>query len=69
LTASLLFPGALVVIHDLHAMRITITPGAADAPLIIDSNAVRACAVASQQFKLISRGQAEILQPQCPMQV
>ena len=58
-----------MVIHDLNVMRIAVAPGEADAPLVIDSNAVRARTVAFQQFKLISKGHAKILQPQYPMQV
>jgi hypothetical protein len=29
-----------VVIYDLNVMRIAITPGKADAPLVVDSNAI-----------------------------
>jgi hypothetical protein len=62
-------PGVLVVIHNLNVMRIAVTPDEADAPLVIDSNAVRPRAVALQPFKVVSRRYAKILQPQCPMQV
>jgi hypothetical protein len=58
-----------VVIHNLNIMSITVTPLKADAPLIVDSNAIRSRAVAPQQFKLISRGSAKILQPARLMQV
>jgi hypothetical protein len=50
-------------------MCIAVTPGEADAPLVIDSNAIRSRAVAFQQFELVPRRHAEILQPQCSMQV
>jgi len=58
-----------VVIYDFNGMRTALTPGEADAPLVIDSNAIRPRAVAFQQFKVISRGHAKILQSQCSMQV
>ena len=48
--------GVLVVIHNLNVMRIAVTPGEADAPLAMDSNAIRPRPVAFQQFKLVSRG-------------
>src|ERR1039458_7854213 len=53
----------LVVIHYLNVMRIAVTPGEADAPLVIDSNAIRPSAIALQQLELVSRRHAKILQP------
>jgi len=50
-------------------MSISVTPDEADAPLVIDANAVRPGAVALQQFKPIPGRHAKIPQPQCPMQV
>jgi len=58
-----------MVIHNFNIMPISIMPGEADAPLVIDSNAVGPPAIAFQPFQLISRGHAKILQPQRPMQV
>jgi hypothetical protein len=58
-----------MVIHNFNIVRISITPGEADAPLVIDSNTVAPRAVAFQPFQLISRRHAKILQPQRPMQV
>jgi hypothetical protein len=52
-----------VVIHNLNFIRIAVTPFEADAPLIIDANAVRPGTIALQQFELISRRHAQILQP------
>ena len=60
---------ALVVIHDLNVMRIAVAPGEADTPLVIDPNAIRSGAAALQQFKLVSRRHAKVLQPRSPMQV
>ena len=58
-----------MVIHDLNVMRIAVLLGKADAPLVIDPNAIRPRALPFQQFKLVSRRDAKVLQPQCPMQV
>jgi hypothetical protein len=58
-----------VVIHDLNAMCIAVTPREAYPPLVVDSNAISPRAGAFQQFQLISRRDAKISQPLCPMQV
>jgi len=58
-----------VVIHNLDVMSIAVTPDEADAPLIIDPNAVRPRAAAFQGFKLVSGRHAKVPQPLCPMQV
>jgi hypothetical protein len=50
-------------------MSIAGTPDEADAPLVIDANAVRSRAVAFQQFKVVSWRHAKIPQPQRPVQV
>jgi len=62
-------PGASVVIHNLHVIRIALTPREADAPSVVDANAVRPCAAAFQQFQLVSGRHPKILQPQCPVQI
>jgi hypothetical protein len=58
-----------VVIHNLNVISIPITPGEADAPLIVDPNTVRPGAISPEQFKLVSRRHAKILQQPCLMQV
>ena len=58
-----------MIIHNLDVMRIAVMPCEADAPPVIDSNAIRPSAAALQPFKAVSRRHAKILQPQCPMQV
>ena len=58
-----------MVIDDLNVMGIAVKPDEADAPLVIDTNAIRPRAIAFQQFKLVSGRHAKIPQPQCPMQV
>jgi hypothetical protein len=58
-----------MIIYDFNVMRIALAPGKADAPPVVDSNAVRPRTVAFQQLQLVPRRRAKILQPQCPMQV
>ena len=62
-------PSALVVIDYRNVVRIAATPSEADAPLVINSNAILSRAVAFQQFKPVSRRHAKILQSQRPVQV
>jgi hypothetical protein len=59
----------LVVIHNLNVMRIAVTPGEADPPLIVDPNAVCPGAITPEQFKLVSRRYPKILQAPCLMEV
>ena len=61
--------GVSVVIHNLNVMRIAVTPREADAPLIVDSNAICPRTVTLQQFKVVSRRNAKILDPPCLIQV
>jgi hypothetical protein len=58
-----------VIIDDLNVMRIAFTPAKADAPLVIHPNAVRPGAISLEQFQLVARRYAKILQPLCLMQV
>jgi hypothetical protein len=60
---------SLVVIDDLKIVRIAITPNKTDAPLVIDPYAVRPGAIALEQFQLVARRYAKILQPSCLMEV
>ncbi len=62
-------PSVLVVIHNLNVKRIAVTPGEADAPLVVDPHAVCPGAITLEQFKLVSRRRAEIIQPPGLMQV
>ncbi len=59
----------LVVIHDLNIVRVAVTPREADAPAVVDSNAVCPGTVAFQEFQLVSRRNTQILQAQRPMQI
>jgi hypothetical protein len=44
-----------VVIDNLHIVGIPVTPDKADAPLIIDANAVLPFSVAFKRFQVIAR--------------
>jgi hypothetical protein len=49
-----------VVVNDFNLVRISISPYEADAPLIIDSNAVLALAIAAQAFEPVSSRSGQI---------
>ena len=51
-----------VVIHYLYVFNACCCPAKADAPLIIDADAVLAEAVALQRFEAISRRHPQIIQ-------
>lgn len=50
---------ALVVVNNFDVMGIAVMPDKAEAPLVIDTNAVRSRSGASQQLKLIPRRHAK----------
>jgi hypothetical protein len=52
-----------VIIHDFDFMRIAAAPYEAEPPLIVDSDAVLAGAVALERLQAISGRDAKILQP------
>jgi hypothetical protein len=58
-----------MVIHDLNVMSVAITPGEADAPLVINANAICPRAAAFQKLELVSRRHTKIPQAKRPMQV
>jgi hypothetical protein len=49
-----------VVVNDLNFVRVSVSPYEADAPLIIDSNAVLAMAIAAQAFEPVSSRSGQI---------
>lgn len=51
-----------VVVHDLHSGRPVAFPPEADAPLIIDANAVLSRPISSESFQTVSRRDAQIVQ-------
>jgi hypothetical protein len=52
---------APVVIDDLHVMSIPVNPAKADAPLIVDADAVLALSTTLERLKPIGRRNSQIL--------
>ena len=52
-----------MIIHDFYVIGISVSPNKADSPLVIDTDAVLAPAVAFQGFQMIVGRYAQILQP------
>ena len=60
------FHGGLVVIDNLHAFRVMVRrPAEADAPLVIDPDAILSAPVSLQSLKTVSRRDPEVIQPRC----
>ena len=57
-----------MVVHDFNVVSITVAPREADAPLVVDPNAVGPGPVAFQHLQLVPRWHSQILQPLGPMQ-
>jgi len=51
-----------VVVHDLDLVRIAAMPPEADPPLVVDPDAVLACAITAQPFQAVSGRHAKIVQ-------
>jgi hypothetical protein len=49
-----------VVVNDLNFVSVSVPPYEADAPLIIDSNAVLALAIAAQAFEPVSSRSGQV---------
>jgi hypothetical protein len=52
----------LVIVHDLNVVGVAVPPAEANAPLIVDANAMVASAIAFELFEPIVRWHAEILE-------
>jgi hypothetical protein len=65
---SVLLP-ASVVVNDLDIEHVTILPSEADAPLLIDADAVLARAVALERLELIRWGDHEVTQIRSAIEV
>jgi hypothetical protein len=52
----------LVVVDDLDVIRVPVLPAKADAPLIVDANAVLARAVAFELFESVARRNTQVLE-------
>ena len=58
-----------VIIDDLNIVGIAITPREADEPLVVDAYAVGSGTIAPEQFQLVARRYAEVLQSPCLLEV
>jgi hypothetical protein len=52
-----------MVVNDFHRMGIRSLPAEADAPLVIDPNAILACAVTLQGFQSVAGWNPKLIQP------
>jgi hypothetical protein len=50
-----------MVIHDLHIVGVAVLPAKADAPLIIDANAVLSLSIPSQRLRPVARRCPKVL--------
>jgi hypothetical protein len=53
---------SLGIVDDFHVAGVSTPPDEADAPLIVDSDAVLPLAAASERLELVSRGDAKIVE-------
>jgi hypothetical protein len=58
-----------VIIDDLHFMRFAVTPDKADAPTVVDPDAVLPHPIALESLKMVAGRAAKFLQPTGRMQV
>ena len=58
-----------MVVHNLNVFRACIGPAEANAPLIIDADAVLSAAVPFQRFKMITRRNPEVFKPAGDLQL
>lgn len=58
-----------MIIYDLDIVRIAVTPNKADAPLIVDANAVLTRSIASKRLQTITGRRGEIAQFCCDIQL
>jgi len=50
-----------VIVDNLDIVRVSVLPSKADAPLVVDANAVLTLSVAAQGFEPVARGGAQVL--------
>lgn len=58
-----------VVVHDLNVVGITVLPDEADAPLVIDANAVLAPAIALEGLKRVAGRGLQVFKGASPVQI
>ncbi len=57
-----------MIVSDFHVIGVPIPPFEADAPLVIDANAILTRAIAGQFFQAIRRRNAKVLERHGPIQ-
>lgn len=60
---------SLMIVDDLDVVSVAIFPNEANAPLIINANAMLTLAVASQRFQAVARGSQQVLERSRSMEV
>jgi len=58
-----------VIVDNLDIVRVTVLPPKADAPLVVDANAVLTLSVAAQRFEPIAGRDTQVLNRACSMYV
>ena len=58
-----------MIVDDFNSGGIAFSPDKAQPPLVVDPDAVLACAVAPQCFKLVARGNTQEVQHGCSVQL
>jgi hypothetical protein len=49
-----------MVVHDFYVVNVSLLPNEADAPLIVDADAVLANSIAFESFQSVARGHSQI---------
>jgi hypothetical protein len=58
-----------VIVDNLDIVRGSVLPTKADTPLVVDANAVLTLSVAAQRLEPIARGDGQVLDRPCSMQI
>jgi hypothetical protein len=58
-----------VVVYDFNIVGIGVFPGEADAPLVIDADAVLPFSITLQSFQMIARRLLQVLQVPCAVEI
>lgn len=51
-----------MIVHDFHIVRVALAPAKADAPLVVDPDAVLALAITFQRFQSVCRGNPQVFE-------
>jgi hypothetical protein len=58
-----------MIIHDLHVVRMAISPNKTDPPLLIDADRMLSLPIAAQRLQLIARRRSKNPQVRCSVQL